>query len=196
MGIEAVIGINIGQGQNPTALAEVYHSGWSYTILRLTRLPLGIIYTDVEDYLIERLRILTYGGDYSVKILINATGIGSPIINLLRKKVNNLTEVYLTGGYKTEEKEDVLMLPKEVMISHLKVLLQINKIRLDFEKPEPHMLPHEKEQFALFNVLKREVLNYETKVQVDTLLWNPETKTGEHDDHVIALGLGCWPLRS
>ena len=194
MGIPLVIGVHIGQGQNPTALAEVYHSGWSYTILRLTRLPLGTLYTEVEEFLIERLKILTRDGDYDVKLKVNATGVGSPVINLLRRKVSGLTEVYLTGGCKAEEKEDGLMLPKDLMISHLKVLFQTNRISGSFDKPEPHMTAPEKQRFALFMALKSEILDYETEVQVDVVHWNPKNKTGEHDDLVIALGLACWPL--
>lgn len=190
----AIIGVHIGQGQNPSAMTEVYFSGWSYSILRLTRFPLGILYTELEDFLIERLKVLTLNGDYHAKTRVNATGVGSPVINLLRKKVTGLTEVYLTGGYKLEEKEDGLMLPKELMLSNLKVLLQTKRISGIFEKPEHQMTASDKEQFALFDALKSEILNYETKVHIDAAHWNPETKTGEHDDLAIALALACWPL--
>ncbi len=191
MRIPAIIGINIGQGKNLTAFAEV--QVWrSYSILRLNRLQLGTPYPDIGEILLERLRVLAE--DYDLKVRVNATGIGKPVINLLHNKVAGIIEVYLTGGYKEVEKEDVWILPKELMISHLKVLFQTNRISMSFEKPEPHMTSAEKQRFELFKSLKSEILNYETRVQVDPIHWNPETKTGEYDDLAIALGLACWPL--
>ncbi len=116
-------------------------------------------------------------------------------MKLVRERVPDFTEVYLSGGYKEEEKEGAIILPKEVMISQLKILFQTNRISGLFNKPEALMSAREKLQSDMFNLTKKEILNYETNVQVNPIHWNPETRTGENDDLAIVLGLACWPLQ-
>jgi hypothetical protein len=192
------LGVHIGQGQNPSAIAEVQPSFRSYNIIKLTRFPIETLYPDLGGILTNR--ILTLDQDYEVKVKVNATLVGSPVLDCFKEKMEkvidltnlSLKPIYLVGGYKTEEKDDELMLPMELMISHLKVLFQCNRIKLIFEKPEKFMNHQEKEQLHLLKKLEAEVLNYKTKVLVDKLYWNPETKIGETDDLITALGLACW----
>lgn len=194
MDLPAMVGVHIGQEPDFTAIVEVYFSGYSHTVINITRLPADTHYNKLLEFLIKRIKILRMDGDYRVKIRVDATLIGSPVIDLIRSKIHNLIDVYLVGGYKPENKEDILMLPKELMLSHLKLLFQRDRISASFDKPESLMTNQEKQRLELFNSLKTEILSYKTKVHVDVAHWNPEGRTGEHDDLAIAMGLACWPL--
>ena len=172
-----------------------------YTIRFVERLPLGTPYPAVADRLasiynqLEPMRnavptvedrILASHGkvrqrSYTPRVravLVDATGVGQPIVDLIRAAGVRCTPVYLTSGAKATAERGELHLAKGLMVSRLQVLLQQHCIHL----------PQTEEAEAL----TQELLNYEIKVTDAQNLQMGVFKTGKHDDLATALGLACW----
>ena len=112
-------------------------------------------------------------------VLVDATGVGKPVVDLIREKGVRCTAVSLTGGEKATVRGDELSLAKELLVSRLQVLLQQRRIHLPSKMAEAQ-------------ALTEELLNYEIKVTSNANLQMGVFKTGAHDDLATALGLACW----
>lgn len=195
------IGADIGQRVDPTAIivAERELRGWSinprakdsiyespiggdihYVIRFIQRLPLNTSYPAVVERLAEIYNGL--GRARVSSVLIDATGVGTPVVDLVRDKEITCTAVYLTGGEKATRGGSELRLAKSLMISRLQVLLQQRFIHLP--------------KTAEAEALTEELLNYEIKVTDSQNLQMGVFKTGKHDDLATALGLACWDVPS
>jgi hypothetical protein len=131
-----------------------------------------------------------------VWLLIDATGVGTPVIDLIREE-DQLKEAKVTGCFFTSgDRCDVrpgaeeASVGKGYLVSRLQALIQTKRIAL----------PHTAEARALAD----ELLNYEIRVAEDANLTAGAFKVGTHDDMVTALGLavlceearyesGTWP---
>ncbi len=188
------IGVDVGQRVDPTTIvvAALELRDWSinpkakdsiyemplggdihYVVRFIERLPLATPYPKVADRLSEVYRQLK-----APRVLIDATGVGTPVVDLIREKDVQCTPVYLTGGEKATQEHGELHLAKGLMISRLQVLLQQRFIHLP--------------QTAEAEALTEELLNYEIKVTDSQNLQMGVFKTGKHDDLATALGLACW----
>lgn len=190
MGVQ--IGVDLGQRVDPTALCvceveqrdyELSDKGrprggeYHYVVRQLGRLPLGTSYPDVAERLAEIHRKLRED-KISARFWVDATGVGQPVIDLLRKAHLPVVPVYLTGTDKAVEEDRELRLGKALMVSRLQVLLQSGQIHL----------PKTAEAEALI----QELLNYEIRVTDDAHAQFGAFKVGTHDDLATALGLACW----
>lgn len=171
------IGCDPGQRVDPTAIAviEVQDRGNDYHFVarHLERLPLGTPYPAV----VERLAEIA-GKLEGAKIWLDATGVGQPVVDLVRAARLRVKPVYLTGSDKATEEDGELRLGKALLVSRLQVLLQSGLIHL----------PKTAEAQALID----ELLTYEIRVSDAGHASFGAFKTGAHDDLVTALGLACW----
>jgi hypothetical protein len=109
---------------------------------------------------------------------VDATGVGQPVVDLLRGRKLDVKAVYLTGGDRLRGDTNDLHLPKALLVSRLQVLLQSERVHLP--------------KTAEAEALAKELLNYEIRVSEDGADTYGAFKTGTHDDLVTALGLACW----
>lgn len=168
-----------------------------YAIRFIERLPLGTSYPKAADRIAEVVRNLSsaairnieprlqqaYGSTIPGKsvhqVLIDATGVGTPVVDLLEeRRVEPLTAVYLTGGEKATREHGELRLAKSLLVSRLQVLLQERRIHL----------PNTQQA----RDLTEELLNYDIRITETANLQMGVFKTGKHDDLATALGLACW----
>jgi hypothetical protein len=170
-----------------------------YTIRFVERMPLNTPYPKVADRLAEVYNGLVVAGRpteaphpllreryakhstgrHIHAVLVDATGVGTPVVDLLREKnIQPLTPVYLTGGEKATHDNGELRLAKGLLVSRLQVLLQQRRIHL----PDT----------AEARALTEELLNYEIRMTESANLQTGVFKTGKHDDLATALGLACW----
>jgi hypothetical protein len=185
---EIFVGIDVGQLQDPTAIVvadpERRNGEVHYLIRFPKRLPLGKEYPDVVDEvrrICSNLRMRPVGHPICIQAWVDATGVGKPVADDLRRKIPDLIlhEVYFTGG---EAKEKVntgafsITLPKAYMVSRLQVLVSYGRIHL----------PNTPDALAA----RDELMNYQIKVNENANA-QFEAKTGKHDDLVTALGLAC-----
>mgnify|MGYP005841576983 CR=1 FL=1 len=205
--MEVIIGADIGQQHDPTAVCviEVIKSsartGWampagervveprdilpvtrtetSYAVRFLERLPLGTPYPQVAERLAVIVGNLKAMKPTSLLLRVDATGVGRPIVDLLRQhpglKGVNIVAVSITSGDKWEPGGREATLGKAYLVSRLQALLQTGRIRL----------PRTPEAQALAEELK----NFEIRVSESGRDTYGAFKTGSHDDLVIALGL-------
>ena len=195
----AVIGIDVGQRVDPTAVVACELVEDRFLVQHLERLPLGTSYPDVA----HRVRAIVQGvvrhlaslpgkavltpvermatARREVWILADATGVGVPAIELIRERseVKNITGVFFTSGdqcsVRPRAKEGSV--GKAYLVSRLQALIQSRRI----------LLPETDEARAL----AEELVNYEIRVSDNANMTAGAFRVGTHDDLVTALGLAC-----
>lgn len=183
------IGVDIGQKRDPTAVcvAEAERreaegrTEIHFKVRHLERLRLGTPYPEV----VERIGRITdqvraRKGERPT-VYVDATGVGQPVVDLLREQVQSGTvvAVYFTyGDRRTESSEGVnlrVSLGKAFMVSRLQAMLGSGRLHL----------PRTQEAGAL----TRELLNFELRVDQSGHETSGAFRTGTHDDLVCAVGL-------
>jgi hypothetical protein len=188
-GYEVWVGVDVGQSKDPTAVVvadpEVRNKEIHYLVRFPKRLELGLEYPKIVENLKQifvNIRKYTVGYPMCIQAWVDATGVGKPVVDLLRKELPEdtvLHEVYLTGE-EAKKKVDTgafsITLPKAYMVSRLQVLVSYGRIHL----------PNTPDALAA----REELMNYQIKVNENGHV-QFEAKTGKHDDLVTALGLAC-----
>jgi hypothetical protein len=112
----------------------------------------------------------------TVRLYADATGVGQPVIDLLRVAGVRPVPVYFTHGDRRIPHDDgVITLGKAWLVSRLQSILQTGRLLLP-ETPEAR-------------VLAQELLDYEIRVDRDANDHYGAFRVGTHDDLVTALGL-------
>lgn len=186
MGV-VTIGVDVGQKRDPSAIAvleeEVREERTHYLTRHLERQALGTPYPDVARRVGEiaaRLRsrsrsLERTGQQFSVTIYVDATGVGTPIVDLMREYGESPIAVYFTHGDRRTETHDQVSLGKGWLVSRLQALFQAGRIHL----------PTTGEAVAM----RQELIDYEIRVNEKANDIYGAFRTGSHDDLVTALGL-------
>lgn len=192
MDLIPVIGVDIGQRRDPTAIAvvevemrpvatEVLRTEEAHYLVRfLGRLPLGTTYPDVVRRIERLCRQVRDRSRRAPILFVDATGVGLPVVDQIRAsrpEVQRLEAVLFTGGHRRTERlgEGRVILGKAFMVSRLQALLQCHRIHLP-QSPEA-------------SVLARELLDFEIRVDENAHQRSGAFRVGTHDDLVTALGL-------
>lgn len=190
MSTRSFIGLDLGQGADPTALAVVqrpapYVAGTSrpaYALLHLKRFPPGTPYAVVVASLVE---LLHAPGVPGAVVGADQTGVGRAVLNLVRDGLEDrvtcqFVPVTLTTGVEATTGElGGWYLPKKELVGTLLVLLQTRRLQLPRELPEAQVLVQELQHFRMRPALVG---------QSAELAWRER----ERDDLVLALGLAAW----
>jgi len=177
-----IMGLDLGQAQDYTALAMVEKTDREYHVRGLERFRLGTPYPEIVERIEEvyhRLR----RGDATVALVVDATGVGAPVVDLFRRRGLNPRAVTITGGdaeSRDEKDRSHYRVPKRDLVSTLAVLLQNRGLKVARELPEAA-------------TLTRELLAFRVKIDPRTAhdsyaAW----REGEHDDLVLAVALAVW----
>ncbi len=111
---------------------------------------------------------------------VDATGVGAPVVDLLRPLVPRLTAVTITSGMAaTAPAANAANVPKVALISNLEVLVQTRRLTVD---------PAVREA----SVLREELANYSYEISEATGRMTSGAGGGGHDDVVLALAIGLW----
>ena len=174
-----------------------------YTVRHLARLPLGTAFRDVATEVVnlvggvwaweKELRkegyILPYEPQLSRDLWMDATGMGLPVVELVRNAlavssktdrctvhpvVFNYGDRFKRGEY--EGSGDVL--GKAYLVNRLQVLFEQRRLTLPKNNPET-------------SDMIEELKNYEIRVDPDANEKYGAFAVGTHDDMVTALGLAC-----
>ena len=150
----------------------------TYRVRGLERPPLGTPYPAILERLRELVRDKRLG---CTGLVVDATGVGPPVVDLLRQAGLHPVAVTITGG-DTVTKEDWLTwrVPKRDLASTVKVLLQSHRLQIaDGLEHGP--------------TLARELLNFRAKINLRTMHDSYEAwREGMHDDLVLAVAVACW----
>lgn len=207
--VGVTIGVDLGKSQDFTALsmAESHLDGEdeSFTVQHLERARLGTNYTVIaqrltglHDKLLEAVQAVNkkwlaikHQGGHShtmiaePEVYIDATGLGSPFIDFLRRESPQLRviAVTITSSDKDLQKlvaegYDKLSVGKEALIGRLQVLLGAGKIKLPSS-------PAGKDLAEELRVFRR-------KLNKSTGHASFSAEEGSHDDLVVACALSVW----
>lgn len=153
----------------------------------LERIPLGTPYPDV----VSRVARVTRFGDLdgACELLVDATGVGMPVVDLLRRAGLRcqLTAAIITGGTSEGYVNGVQRIPKRNLITGLQLTLQHGTLQIAGGLKYGAALMAE---MAEMRVKIRANGNGEQGHE-QFGAW----REGAHDDLVFAVALACWGAR-
>lgn len=183
-----IAGADIGQSQDHTALAMVrriplperkYNRRYQYALVYLEEFPLGMLYPDQINLMIDRLSKPVIKGS---KCGVDYTGVGRPVFDLV-KKANPPVKLYpmlTTSGTNIsyDPKTREYHIPKREQVSLLQVLLEAKLFTWS-------------ESLSLHEKLSDQLLKYDIKQKPATGNMIYGARTG-NDDLVSALMSAVW----
>jgi hypothetical protein len=177
------IGLDLGQAQDYTAISivEVIPEKKGENVIKnfqiryLHRFPLGTPYPDIVGSVKKIVDSLDRG-----EIVVDATGVGRPVVDLLKKEGIHPTEVLIHGGDSTTNTGSLWRVPKRDLVCTLTVAFQTGRLKIASALPEA-------------KTLIDELLNFKVKINLKTAHDSYEAwREGQHDDLVLSVALACW----
>lgn len=208
---EYLVGVDLGQANDYTAVAVLYRTEretghtetrltnwWSgersttpvmegmYEARFLERLQRGTPYPrqvqrvkEVIDGLKRRDDVNV--GRASVRLVVDQTGVGRPVVDMLRAEgLKDLIAVTIHGGDQSSREGREHRVPKRELVSVVQVLLQGDRLGIASSLPEA-------------SVLTAEMLAFKVKVSAaghDS--YGNDWRENPHDDLVLAVALAAW----
>jgi hypothetical protein len=178
-----LLGLDIGQAHDPTAVAIIEHKSReatpTYRIRALHRYPLGTAYTAIADDILARLRTPPLARD--TLVAIDATGVGAPVVDLIKspRDIYDIYAITITGSTAVGGSGYQLNVPKRDLITKTAVLFQQHRIRIATTLPDT-------------DELVDELLGYRIKTSDrGHHSYGPEASR-DHDDLLLAVSLALW----
>jgi hypothetical protein len=194
------VGLDLGQSADFTALAvvqsvkEANEEGRLRNLLHLRyleRYPLRTPYTDVADGVAALMRSDTLNLDEydpsrhriarpKVELLVDKTGVGVAVTDLLKERSLKFTSVTIHGGEKVTRSKGGYNVPKLDLVAALEVPFHKETLKVA-------------EGLQLWGVLREELRNFRRKVNPKTSHASFEHwRESDHDDLVLAAAIACW----
>jgi len=114
-------------------------------------------------------------------LLVDATGVGAPVVDLLRRAPLEawLVPVTITGGEHASSGRDGWRVPKRDLVTALQVALEKGDLRLPAG-------------MEMGRTLMKELMDVWVRISDSGHDSYGAFRHGSHDDLVLALGLACW----
>jgi hypothetical protein len=120
------IGLDLGQAKDYTGLAISEDDGEVWTITSLGRLPLGTPYPAV----VERVTAFVASLPRPVYLMVDATGVGRPVVDMLRAAGTASTPVSIThGGRTARDQTGAWSVPKAVLMERMAMAMDQCRLR-------------------------------------------------------------------
>jgi len=174
------VGLDIGQSSDPTALGaleEVDTSPVSYHLRHVERFELGTPYPEVASRVAELMQQGPLGGG---DLVIDATGVGRPIVEMIKEKGLRPYSIWITGGDSISRDGREYRVPKRELASTVQALLQSGRLRFAEELPSRQVLVDELQKFRAKIDVSTGEASFEHWREQDT------------DDIVLALACALW----
>ena len=195
------VGLDLGQSADYTALAVVQDVGepdgrgglTKHLHLRhLERYPLRTPYPEIAD------KVAALMGDPALspeerigfgvrrtppRLVVDATGVGTAVSDLLKSKGLRFTRVTITGGDKANRSgERSWRVPKRDLVAALEVPFHKGTLKVA-------------EGLQLWPALHEELMSFRRKIDLRTAHDSYEHwRDSDHDDLVLATALACWDI--
>jgi phage FluMu gp28-like protein len=172
-GCRFYIGLDLGQARDFTAVAVIeYHIDSRQLHCRhLERYPLGTTYPQIVDRVRDLVRALPAGSH----LVVDATGVGRPVCDMLDEAGLPHQAVTITGG----NTETATGVPKRDLVSVLLATMQGG--RLKFAADMPYL-----------KALVDELLNFRVKLTAAANDTYEAWRESDHDDLTLALALATY----
>ncbi len=167
-----VIGADLGQAQDPTALAVAEVHTPEIHVRHLERLPLGTPYPKVVERIADLVDKLP-GAD----LVVDATGVGRAVLDQMRESGLGPIPVTITGGRFISFDGDHWRVPKKALLRPLVAAMDAGRLKVAKSLAEAEALQVELQAFQ-----RRITARGHDAFQ----------GVGEYDDLVIAVALACW----
>jgi hypothetical protein len=142
----------------------------------LERPKLGTPYPLIAEKIVTLMKSNELRDDCDV--VVDATGVGKPVIDMISQKGVRVIPVTITGGFNIISAYEGYHVPKRDLVSAVQVLLQSRRFKIADSLP-------------LVDVLVREMENF--KVKITRIGETYEAwREREHDDLVLAVALALW----
>lgn len=149
-----------------------------YAVRAIQRWPLGTAYPVIVQELTDRLSQSPLVDN--TKLLVDFTGCGRPVVDMLKQAHLRPTPISIHGGDRVSHEGMDYRVPKRDLVGTVAVLLQQQRLQIA-------------ETLPLTPVLTHELLNF--KVQIDPSTAHDSYsawRERDHDDLVLALALALW----
>lgn len=190
-GINYIIGLDLGQSQDYSAIAIIEKMpGNVYHVVKLERVR-GVPYPQI----VTRTKAIVQQLGRGSTLVVDGTGVGAPIVDLLNQAGLKPVTIHIHGGDKVTQDESEQAAgrakgwvmgasrrwgcPKKDLVATLQVLLQNKRLKIAAG--------------PLSDILATEMLDFRVKINAETAhesyaAW----REAEHDDLVLAVALACW----
>lgn len=178
-----IAGLDLGQAQDYTALSIIQvidddKQFKEHQLRYIERFPLGTHYTTISEkvakLMLDRLQVK------DSELVVDATGVGKPVVEMLRRNGLKPISVTITGGHEVNgSKYEGYNVPKRDLVSTLQILFQCQRLRI------AEGLSHSK-------TLVEELLNFKAKITAKGNDTYEAWREGIHDDLVLAVALASW----
>ncbi len=146
-------------------------------VRHLERFPLGTKYPTIVERVGQRLHALP--ADAEVDLLVDATGVGRPVVDMFVKAGMHPTAITITGGTTPSSEHSDWRVPKRDLVSTLQVVLQTERLKVAKGLPDA-------------TILVQELLNFQVKITDAANDTYGAWREGTHDDLVLAVALTVW----
>jgi hypothetical protein len=145
------------------------------------RFPLQTSYPAVVESVDKLNQTPQLGG--KARYVVDATGVGRPIIDMMRKEKMKPFPVVITSGLKESYSEDdgYWHVPKRVLISNLQLLFGSNVLRFA-------------DTLQYQDIIKKELLNFRMKISTKGNDSYEAWREADHDDLVLSVAIAAWYL--
>src|SRR5215211_7682751 len=193
------VGLELGQSNNYTALAvveKIEREGGGdldrdLHLRHLERYPLRTPYPDMVS------RVAALVGDPQLRrthfdprlgrrvldepeLLVDATGVGRPVVDLFKERGLLYKAITITGGNSVTRAPGGYGVPKRDLIGALEVPFHSGRLKVAAG-------------LRLWETLRTELQTFRRKVSLTTGMDTYEHwRKGDHDDLVLAAALACW----
>jgi hypothetical protein len=184
------VGLDLGQVSDFTALAVLERPALTleprakreplYCLRHLQRFPLGTPYPALAAAVAQLVDLPPLQD--SCTVVVDQTGIGRPIVDMLRQArvFGPIVPITLTGGHAvTEAPDGSRHVPKKELVACLQLLLQGRRLKVARDLPEA-------------SLLLQELANFRVKITAAANETFGAWRDGEHDDLVLAVALASW----
>lgn len=151
----------------------------TYLLRYLKRYPLGTPYPEIVEHVFELMQepmLYHYG-----RLIVDKTGVGAPIVDMLIKKKLRPIAVVITGGndvVKVQGKREYHV-PKADIVSALALLYHSKRIKMSGRLAEAKTLRKEMGDFS-YKISRTGHTSYGAE------------GAGENDDLVLSVGIAAW----
>jgi NACalpha-BTF3-like transcription factor len=185
-------------GEHLAPVMNVAQTAGVYDLVHLERLPLGTSYVaipetlrTIEARIRQRWVELVWEeteqsaslNDAPVALVVDQTGVGRPVVDLLREHGRDPVAITITGGDQViRAAATEYRVPKRNLAGAVQAALQARRLRAAAG-------------LADWPALKRELQNFKAKISLsghDAYGAGDDWREGNHDDLVLAVALAIW----
>lgn len=189
-----IIGVDLGQASDYTAKAfarvvmvptvessdrGIWHEA-HVQVGKIERPQLKTPYTEIVTALADQVNKLTVADGVAPDVVVDATGCGRPVIDMMRAAGLTPIPVLITGGHETTLSDDGMWrVPKRELVSSLMVAVQTKRFTIASGVP-------------LLGDWQKEAANFKMRLSRAGHDSYEAQRVGEHDDLVLATCLVTW----